>query len=362
MLLSSWFDGFDGLRALISIIVPAYNMEMWLGRCVGSLERWMTADSGVEIIVVNDGSTDRTSAIAHELAAQHPESVRVIDKPNGHYGSAVNAGVAAATGLYVKTLDADDSFDPDGFAALLSEIAADASAGRRIDLYLSAFDAVDAESRTIWKKAYPLPTDRVFGLDEILAKTEEVSMHACAWRLDLLREIEYRQSEGVPYSDVDWILYPMLQAKSIRYLTSRLYLYQLGREGQSVSFTERRRNADAWIVILNRILSFTREKGNELAPLARDYLRRITLDMARMHLEAVFVLKPMRFARTLLPRLVRDLEAVETGLSARLEDEAQIMKSSFHIHYFRIWRRLPVGKLPWMILVRTYLAFTRWKK
>lgn len=345
----------------ISIIVPAYNMEKWLGRCVGSLERWLTADSGVEVIVVNDGSTDRTSAIAHDLAAQHPECVRVIDKPNGHYGSAVNAGVAAATGLYVKTLDSDDSFDPDGLAALLSAIAADASAGRRIDLYLSAFDAVDAEGRTIWKKTYPLPTDRAFGLDEILAKTEEITMHACAWRLGLLREIGYCQTEGIPHSDVDWTLYPMLQTTTIRYLPHRLYLYQIGREGQSMSFSELRRHADAWEKLLGSMLAFIRGRGDCLAPQARDYLRRVTLSMARICLDEIFIYIPLRRARILLPRLAHDLEDAETGLCGRLEDAAQIMKSSLRIRYFRIWRRLPVGKLPWMIVVRAYLVLARWR-
>lgn len=343
---------------LLSIIIPSYNMESWLDACLGSLSDWM--DGGpVEVIVVNDGSTDRTSEIAHGYASRYPEVVKVVDKPNGHYGSAVNAGLAAATGLYVKNLDADDSFDPKGLGKLLAEIESDRQVGRQVDLYLTPFDVVDKLGRTLRRETYDLPSDRPIGLAEILSGTKEISMHACAWRLGLLREMGYRQSEGISYSDVEWILYPMLKAQVIRYLPQRVYLYLLGRAGQSVSLAGRRRNADSWDVILARIFDVIRTQGAELSPDASAYLRRVAIDMARMYLETAFVLKSVGNARIVLPKLLSDLEMVEKGLGLRLEDEARIMKSSLNVPYLRIWRKLPVGKTAWMLMVRSYLAGTR---
>ena len=73
----------------------------------------------LDVIVVNDGSKDRTSEIAHEFAARHPGVVQVVDKTNGHYGSWDKEGLARARGAFVRMLDADDSFDRDGFAAFL---------------------------------------------------------------------------------------------------------------------------------------------------------------------------------------------------------------------------------------------------
>jgi glycosyltransferase involved in cell wall biosynthesis len=69
----------------------------------------------VEVLVVNDGSKDSSSAIAHEYAAMYPKSIVVIDKENGNYGSCINRGLKAATGKYIKVLDADDSFDTENF-------------------------------------------------------------------------------------------------------------------------------------------------------------------------------------------------------------------------------------------------------
>ena len=96
---------------ILTIIVPSYNMEAYLPKCLGSL---IIDDKDLlqklEVIVVNDGSKDRTSEIAHEFEANYPGVFRVIDKKNGHYGSCINAGLAIATGFYVKVLDADDWF------------------------------------------------------------------------------------------------------------------------------------------------------------------------------------------------------------------------------------------------------------
>ena len=350
------------MTKLLSIIVPSFNMERWLPACLDSISDWFRDGSPLEVIVVNDGSTDRTSEVAHAYAERCPSAVRVIDKANGHYGSAVNAGLAVARGLYVKALDADDTFDVDGLATLLRTIAVDVEAHAAPDLYLTNYDEVDADGRTRRAMSYLLPTDVPFGVAEIVAKTEEIAMHACTWRVALLQEMGYRQSEGITYSDVEWILYPMLRTKAIRYLPVRVYLYLIGREGQSVSLAGRRRNSHAWEVILARIFRTIRSDGAALDPGAREYLLRVATDMARMYLETAFVLTPVARAKAVLPRLAQDLESVERGLYLRLEREAMILKRSLRIHYLRVWRRLPVGKTLWMLMVRGYLVVTRWKR
>ena len=90
---------------LLTIIVPAYNVENYIRRCLGSL---VTAGNDTEIIVVNDGSSDNTENIANEYAALYPEIVRVISKQNGGHGSAINTGLQNTKGKYFYTVDADD--------------------------------------------------------------------------------------------------------------------------------------------------------------------------------------------------------------------------------------------------------------
>ena len=109
------------MTKLLSIIIPSYNMERHLRKCLCSvcIEDGRLLDL-LDILVVNDGSTDETSAIAHEFANRHPSVFRVIDKANGHYGSCVNRGLVEACGTFVRILDADDYLDTNGLKSLLT--------------------------------------------------------------------------------------------------------------------------------------------------------------------------------------------------------------------------------------------------
>ena len=103
---------------ILSIIVPTYNMEKYLERCLSSLIVSDEQMAMLEVLVINDGSKDRSSEIAHGYESRYPDTFRVIDKTNGHYGSCVNRGLQEATGKYVKVLDADDWFNTENFAEI----------------------------------------------------------------------------------------------------------------------------------------------------------------------------------------------------------------------------------------------------
>ena len=90
---------------LLSFTVPCYNSAAYMGKCVESL---LKGGEDVEIIIVDDGSTDETAQIADDYAEKYPSVVRVIHKENGGHGSAVNAGIENAQGLFFKVVDSDD--------------------------------------------------------------------------------------------------------------------------------------------------------------------------------------------------------------------------------------------------------------
>ena len=92
---------------LLSISIAAYNAESTLEKCVNSMieSRYRRK---LEILIINDGSTDNTVKIAKNYENKYPDTVRVIDKENGGHGSTINAGISVATGLYFKIVDADD--------------------------------------------------------------------------------------------------------------------------------------------------------------------------------------------------------------------------------------------------------------
>lgn len=105
---------------MISLVVPVYNMEQFLPRCIGALVK---QKGNFEIILVNDGSTDSSGGLCDQYALQYPELVRVVHKRNGGLSSARNAGMDAACGEYVIFPDPDDWVEPD-FVQKLTELNA----------------------------------------------------------------------------------------------------------------------------------------------------------------------------------------------------------------------------------------------
>lgn len=99
------------VNKILSIIIPTYNMELYLKRCIDSLVTAKQTLGDTEIIVVNDGSKDKSLSIANGYKELYPESLIVIDKTNGNYGSCINAALKIASGKYIKVLDADDWFN-----------------------------------------------------------------------------------------------------------------------------------------------------------------------------------------------------------------------------------------------------------
>ena len=90
---------------LLSITVPCYNSEKYMRKCIDSL---LPGGEDVEIIIVDDGSTDGTARIADEYVEKYPDIVKAIHKENGGHGSGVNAGIENASGLFFKVVDSDD--------------------------------------------------------------------------------------------------------------------------------------------------------------------------------------------------------------------------------------------------------------
>ena len=90
---------------LLSIAIPCYNSEAYMEKCIESL---LKGGEEVEILVVNDGSSDRTAEITDAYAEKYPTIIKAIHQENGGHGEAVNAGIRNATGLYFKVVDSDD--------------------------------------------------------------------------------------------------------------------------------------------------------------------------------------------------------------------------------------------------------------
>src|SRR5690242_6114774 len=103
----------------LSVVVPIYNVEGFLDECLGSLAAQTFSD--LEVVMVNDGSTDGSAAIAEAFAARD-ERFRLITQPNGGLSAARNTGIDAATGEFLAFVDSDDVLPPDAYERLVGAL------------------------------------------------------------------------------------------------------------------------------------------------------------------------------------------------------------------------------------------------
>ncbi len=286
----------EGAEKLLTVIIPSYDMEGYLGKCIASLSGADGRIAGdVEAIIVNDGSRDGTLEVANGLKAAYAGSVVVIDKANGHYGSCINAALGVARGRYVRVLDADDTFDSAGFAEFLDFLR-----GCEADLVLSDYACVNDAGEVLVQRF--CAGSAAGGILTLLDEANPLQLPAIAYRTEMLREIGYRQTEGVPYSDTEWCIYPMARVRTVAMSGCSVYRYLIGREGQSVG------RYYAGFESLEKVLSALLEKAPAYMACAissrnREYVETRVVEYARFVAEVAIANAP-------LWRMRRDFDAV----------------------------------------------------
>jgi len=220
----------------LTITVPCFNSEQYLERCVDSL---VVGGENVEIIIVNDGSTDRTGEIADQYARQFPEIVTVVHKENGGHGSGVNAGLALATGMYFKVVDSDDWLEADAYRALLKRIEAWCDEGFGPDLLVCdyTYNHLDEGTKKTIHFKNVFPEEKVCTWDQIgtFRPAQYLVMHALVYRTEILRKSGVVLPEHTFYVDNLFAYCPLPYVQTVYYMHCSLYQYFLGRDDQSVN-------------------------------------------------------------------------------------------------------------------------------
>ncbi len=221
---------------LLSVAVPCYNSEAYMEKCIDSL---IVGGEDVEIIIVDDGSTDRTAKIADSYAKRFPAIVRVIHQENGGHGAAVNAGLAAASGLYFKVVDSDDWVKESAYYKILDTLRDITSGDSSLDMLISNFvyEKEGAARHKVMKYRHALPQDRIFTWSEVrhFHKGQYILMHSVIFRTRLLKDCGLTLPEHTFYVDNLFVFEPLPFVRNMYYLDVNFYRYYIGREGQSVN-------------------------------------------------------------------------------------------------------------------------------
>ncbi len=219
---------------LLTIVVPAYNAEDYLHRALDPLLR---VKRGIEVVVVDDGSTDATPAIADGYASLRPGLIRVVHQRNLGHGGAINTGLAHARGTYLKVLDADDWLSVPALERLLRTLHL-LEEGGGVDAVFTDYvrDRVGKTNR-VTRFDSVFPENRIFSWDETgrFGRRQVLMMHAIVYRTELLRASGLALPEHTFYVDNLFVVAPLALVRSMYYLPVALYHYFIGRAEQSVN-------------------------------------------------------------------------------------------------------------------------------
>ena len=330
----------------LTVVVPAYNAEKYLEY---NLQSFLSpsAPEKLEIIVVDDGSTDGTAQIADHYHEAYPEIVKVIHKENGGHGSGINAGIRAATGRYFKVVDADDWVDHDALEKLLDYIAsferkdfyasesqkandfAEPNCRSNSDVQTAAPDVIynnyywrlvdetkshhDYERKAEFTEPFHgVEYHKVYDFEAIADKCY-VKMHHMTIRTEILKAHQIHIDEHCYYVDMEYILYPIPYVRTIAFLPEFLYQYRIGRAGQSMDPAKLQRNAAQYDHVLTSIYAYYDETCRSIAePHRKLYIDRL---ISRFYASRVKILLSMPDAAS------RKEELLE--MEQRLEREYQ---------------------------------------
>ena len=150
----------------ISFAIPCYNSQDYMAHAIESI---LPGGEDIEIIIVNDGSKDRTSEIAHEYMEKYPTIIKVVDKENGGHGDAVNSGLMHATGKYFKVVDSDDWVDEDALHKILDVLRHMEEDGMELDMLIAnyVYEKVGATHKKVIHYRNVLPQDEIFRWDDM---------------------------------------------------------------------------------------------------------------------------------------------------------------------------------------------------
>ena len=328
---------------ILSFIIPSYNSQQFLDKCIPSM---LVPEvlSKIEIIVVNDGSTDTTAAAAAKYCEQYPDTVRLISQENKGHGGALNTGCAAAVGKYLKVIDADDWVVSENLPAFINALEQCES-----DVVLTHHHTIDIGTGEIknWK-SYPPEFGKAYTFDTIMADwrsfDRSLTFHGITYRTAFYHEFGHQLLEHVFYEDHEYATYPCCYAQSITPFDLFLYEYRIGDVNQSVSNANQLKRLGHTETVLRRMM----EEYEKLpVDAGKQYAAMKIQGLLLSYLTTALLVNPDKKAGRLLAQ-----ERMEECLSHAPEAYHLAMPK---YQVFCLLNRLHIGKATWDKILQSWL-------
>ena len=244
---------------ILSIAVPSYNVEKYLNRALDSYadER---LEENLEVLIVNDGSTDKTKEIAEQYVMRFPKLFKLINKENGGHGSAVNAGINNATGKYFRIIDGDDWVNTDNLVKLLEVM-------KKVETDIVVDEKREVHMVTGKTQFFPMPDVveecKKYVFKDVCMKediTPYIMMHTISVKTEVLRNNNIQLLEHIFYVDYEYIVKSTCASKDITFVKLEVYQYLVGNVNQSVSSQNYVKRYSHHDKVVKEVMRFAAEK------------------------------------------------------------------------------------------------------
>lgn len=295
---------------ILSIIIPAYNCENLIDKCITSFLPASCFEK-IEIIVVNDGSVDGTADVVLRYCETYPNNIKLISQENKGHGGALNTGCAVATGKYLKVIDADDWVVTENLEAFINYLEILDS-----DVILTHHFTTDISSGEIKRwKSYPNRYGISYTFEEIMSEWKNfdrsLTFHGITYSTEFYKNNCIRLSERVFYEDHEFATIPCCFAKSITPLDLFIYNYRIGDVTQSVSKENQLKRVSHTEAVIERLI---KEFSNilDLSDSAKNFYSMKVQGVLLSYLTTVLLVEPnksngRKLAKKMMDRIKKDL-------------------------------------------------------
>lgn len=244
------------MSKILTITIPTYNVEKYLNQCLDSFIIPELLEQ-LEVLIVNDGSSDSSPTIAQKYSEQYPDTFVLINKENGGHGSTINTGIAAARGKYFKVVDSDDWVDKEAMQHLIQVLQSSDS-----DLVYSNYYWVDDVSgkRSIeFQRPFAAVEYEKEYSFEALPEDIFLKMHGFTIRTEILKKIP-AIDEHCFYVDMEYVIFPIPYIQTVQFIPDFVYQYRIGLPNQSMSMERMKRNAENYDRVMKRLFHYYEEQ------------------------------------------------------------------------------------------------------
>lgn len=274
------------MAKVLTVLVPVYNTEKYIKRCLDSLLLKEVLDD-IEVLTVSDGSKDNSANIIKEYIKKYPNTLRLIEKENGGHGSTINVGIENGTGKYFRVVDSDDWVNCKDFIEFVRRLKKEDA-----DVVVTNYHQEHIyNEKSIFYKYDNLEDNKKYIFDKIdlsILKGEYFVMATSTYKLSILRESKVHLLEKTFYVDMQYNIESMCDVNSFRYYDLDIYRYYIGRKDQSVNKDSFARNAASHDRIMRYLVDFYTKKEPSLSKNKKEYIKMILVYMLNTHYTIYF--------------------------------------------------------------------------